>query len=150
MDGIYRIFRHRFDDAGTQHSRYLGRIVLLDGHLTHLEDHCASLGKLLPEGPMDESILQRFRSLQHSPYHEVVRESDIEAGAHDHHIPTLDLGEAEPEASYMLTGEGISMPQLIQVWAGCVTVAGERADDERVREMMERVKAGRWTLTPRE
>lgn len=148
MDGVYRLIVHRFDDAGARHDRLAGRFVIENGMLTILDDYMGKLHQLFPVGLVTARTKQRIASVDRSGYMQLVREDHVNEGEHPEHVNELDLGELQPEATFMLVGEGIPAPQLVEVWSNAVMVAGKRLSDLEARDLMDKVEAGKLILTP--
>jgi hypothetical protein len=73
-NGIYKIYSIRYSPTGgTNYYKYMGRVMIADGMINHLEDYFGVLDRLLPEGPLktQEAVLRR---LERSPYWKVEKE----------------------------------------------------------------------------
>lgn len=148
MDGIYRVYAHRFDEAGQRHDRIMGRFAIEQGLLLILEDHYGKLHHLFPQGLITARTKKRMENLERSGYHQIVREDHVNQGHHPEHARDMDLGEMEPEARFMVSGEGVHAPQLLEIWSGAVVLAGRRLSDMETRELMNGVHAGKLILSP--
>jgi hypothetical protein len=146
-DGIYRIYKVRYDEMGETHRRLAMRLLISNGEIKHLEDHHGG-DELLPEGPVTPLLERRFLQLQHSGYHEVIHEGDIAAGQHESEVEPLDVGPAEPEHRFIMTGDGVAHPAHVEMWDDVVTVDGRQLDDTEAHQLLSEVAAGRLVLTP--
>jgi hypothetical protein len=146
-DGLYRIYKMRFDEAKQKHVRLVGRIMIHERTLHHLEDH-GQIHELLPEGEITAVTARRWGQLQNSGYYQVVDENDLHAGEHPEHVEDLDLGEIKAEAKFIMTGDGLAKPSLVELWDHAVMVDGHRLDDSEAQQLLHEVQAGRVVLTP--
>lgn len=146
-DGIYRIFKLRYDSNGQAHRKLVCRILVSGGQLWHLEDH-HSMEDILPEGPVSDITSRRFEQLKHSGYHQVVDENDIQEGLHPDHLEAVDTGSIESETKFMMTGKGIENPALVELWDHAIMVDGKRLSDAEANQLLAEVHAGRVFLSP--
>lgn len=87
-NGIYQVYSIRYSPtAQTNSYRFMGRFIINNGTLEHLEDHFGVLDRLMPEGPLrtQEAVLRR---LERSPYWKVQRE--LPAGSPDNDVNEPD------------------------------------------------------------
>lgn len=147
QDGLYRIYGIRFDEANQKHVRMVARLMIHQGFLFHLEDH-DNIHELLPEGQVTKTTAQRWEQLRNSGYYEVVDENDLSAGEHPEHVEELDLGEVKAESKFIMTGDGIQNPAVVELWDHAVVVDGRRLDDTEAQQLLNEVQAGRVVLTP--
>lgn len=146
-DGIYRLYKVRYDHAHQQHRRLAGRLLVANGQIQHLEDH-HSLQELIPEGPVTPQVERRFKQLSRSGYHELLHEEDISRGEHPDEFEDLDVGAIEPEHRFIMTGDGLANPAIVEMWDDAISVDGRRVDDTEAHQMLGEVAAGRLVLTP--
>lgn len=146
-DGIYRLYKVRFDHAHQAHRRLAGRVLVEGGQVKHLEDHHA-LQELLPEGPVTPDTERRFRQLARSGYHELIHENDIARGAHPQEFQDMDIGAIEPEHRFIMTGDGLTNPAIVEMWDDAISVDGRHIDDNEAHQLLGEVAAGRLVLTP--
>lgn len=146
-DGIYRVYQLRHDEAGETHRRLTARLLIQDGQLQHLEDH-AKVDKLFPEGPVTPLIEQRFHQMEHSGYHELVSEANVAKGHHPDEVQDLDVGAVEPEHRFIMTGDGVAAPALVEMWDDVITIDGRQLDHDEAHAMLGEVSSGRLVLTP--
>lgn len=146
-DGLYRIYKTRFDEAKQKHVRLVGRIIAHQGVLMHLEDH-DQIHELLPEGPITKTTARRWDQFKNSGYYQVVDESDLHAGEHPEHVEDLNLGEIKAEAKFIMTGDGLAKPSVVELWDHAVVVDGHRLDDSEAQQLLHEVQAGRVVLSP--
>lgn len=147
-EGIYRIYKLRHDEAGETHRRLSARLHIQAGKVLHLEAHHDTVSEMFPEGPVTPTIERRLLQLQHSGYYEVIHEADMAEGHHESEVPHLDLGHTEAEHKFIMTGDGITHPQLVEMWDDVVTVDGRHLDDTEAHQLLGEVAAGRVHLTP--
>lgn len=147
QDGIYRIYKLWFDEAGETHRKLDARLHFEAGQCKHLEDHHA-IDEMFPEGPVTPVMERRLTQLKHSGYHEVIHEKDIAEGHHDSEVDALDLGDAEAEHKFIMTGEGVAQPALVHLWDHRVEVDGRTLDEAEAQQLLHEVAGGRITLTP--
>lgn len=147
QDGIYRFYKLRHDEAGETHRRLAARLLVQNGQIQHLEDHHGG-DKMFPEGPVTPEVERRFWQLQRSGYHELIHEGDVAAGHHPHEVDELDLGALEPEHRFVMTGEGIEHPQMVEMWDDVIQIDGRQLDHTEAHSLLAEVSAGRLVLTP--
>lgn len=145
-DGVYRIYA--LSHGEKLNRRLMGRVALVDGYLHQLEDHFGTLDAALPNGQMTEAATRCLQGMAHSPYYQVVNEEHINDGHHPQDIPDLDVGQMAPESCFMLAGEGLAAPQLVEIWGDAVVVAGRRLSESDLHELMGKVREGLLHLTP--
>lgn len=146
-DGLYRIYKLRFDETQQKHKRLIGRLLIHQGALWHLEDH-DQIHELFPEGQISAQTARRFDQFKHSGYFQVVNEEDLHAGYHPEHVEELDLGEIKAEAKFIMTGDGLAKPSIVELWDHVVVVDGHRLDDSEAQQLLHEVQAGRIVLSP--
>jgi hypothetical protein len=147
QDGLYRIYKTRFDEAKQKHIRLVGRILAHQGALFHLEDH-DHIHELLPEGEVSPTTARRWEQLRNSGYYQVIEEGDLHAGEHPEHVEELDLGEIKAESKFIMTGDGLAKPSVVELWDHAVVVDGHRLDDSEAQQLLHEVQSGRVVLTP--
>jgi hypothetical protein len=147
QDGLYRIYKSRFDEAKQKHIRLIGRILVHQNTLFHLEDH-DQIHEMFPEGPISKTTARRWDQLRNSGYFQVVDENDLHAGEHPEHTEELDLGEIKAEAKFIMTGDGLAKPSIVELWDHAVVVDGHRLDDSEAQQLLHEVQSGRVVLTP--
>lgn len=147
-DGIYKIYQLRHDETDETHRRLVSRLLVHGGQIVHLEAHHNAIDEMFPEGPVTDVAERRFLQLQHSGYYEVVNEADVAAGHHESEVEPLDLGHLEADHKFILTGEGLPHPQLIEMWDDAVVVDGRRLDDTEAHHLLQEVASGRLSMTP--
>lgn len=145
-EGIYRIYILRHEGERT-HRRMAARLLIHGGQIHHLEDH-HQMDSLFPEGPLTPQLQLRLARLQQNPYYEVIHENDIAAGHHPQELPTLDLGHSESEHKFIMTGDGITHPAMVEMWDDVIEVDGRRLDDTEAHHLLTEVAAGRVVMTP--
>lgn len=91
-EGVYRLFRNYIDDHGKTQRRQVARFIFYGETLSGLEDHDGVLESLAPNYHVTNETLMRLRSMQQSPYWDLVREEDIQAGEHEHLLPEMQDG----------------------------------------------------------
>lgn len=146
-DGIYRIYKLRHDQTGETHRKLAARLLVHQGICHHLEDH-HDMEDLFPEGQVTPQFGRRLTQLAHSGYHEVVHEDDLHAGHHPEYVEPLDIGAVEPEARFIMTGEGLVHPQHVEMYEEAIYVDGKRLDDNDAHHLMTEVSHGRLHLQP--
>lgn len=146
-DGIYRIYKVRFDERGEKHRLIAARLHFENGQVEHLENH-HDLDTLFPEGPVTPAMVRTFMRFKTNPYTEVIHEADIHEGHHDSEVQELDIGTAEPEHRFTLTGPSIPHPQIVEMWDDVVVLDGRELDDSEAHQLLGEVKAGRLHLVP--
>lgn len=147
-NGIYKISQLRYDEGDQVHKKLVGRILVQDGQLQHLESHHSVVDELLPEGQITPSVQRLFNQLKSSGYYEVVNEKHISAGHHPNHVQELDLGEVEADHKFIMTGPTLHNPAMIEMWDDAVVMDGRRLDDNEAHQLLGEVAAGRLVLTP--
>lgn len=145
MEGVYRLITHRFDKNGHKHDRLAGRFLIHQNVLLHLEDHNGQLHNWFPEGLVTQRTAERLNHT--SGYYSVIPEDRIEAGHHPEYVKTLDIGQTKPEATFLLNGEGMPTPQVVEIWAECIEVGGRRLSEAESAEMMDKVRQGTLILS---
>ena len=146
--GIYKIFELRFDADEVVHRRIVGRLWVQGDKVQHLEDHHNKLEELFPEDMPASALARRFAMLQRNPYYEVINEDNVAAGHHEHHLKQLDLGEMEADAKFVMTGDSIPHPQIVEIWHEAVMVDGRKLEEDEARSLLDEVRNGRLILTP--
>lgn len=146
-DGIYRVYQLRHDDAGETHRRLSARLLIQNGQLTHLENH-TQMDDMFPEGPVSPTIERRLHQLGSSGYHELISEADIAKGDHPDELEDLDVGAVEPEHRFIMTGENVANPALVEMWDDVITIDGRQLDHDEAHSMLSEVSSGRLILTP--
>jgi hypothetical protein len=74
--GIYNVWSKIIGTHGV-HKALLGRLMVHDNELHHLEDH-GGMESLFPEGPLSEAHQKNFAKCQNGPYLVIERENDID------------------------------------------------------------------------
>lgn len=148
MEGVYRLLASRFDDAGHRHERMVGRFMVHQGILLHLEDHSGALHELFPSGLITHRTQVRMDTIARSGHYRLLHEDDINQGVHPQHVQALDLGRTEPDSTFTLNGQGMPVPQIVEVWGDVVEVAGKRLSDDELHQIMSSVRDGTLILSP--
>lgn len=147
-DGAYHVLARNWGPDGSEHNRLLARFVIINGNVQHVDDYTGSFEATIPEGPITFRTLEALEALERSAYYKLISEDDIRQCMHPYLIQTLDYGDVQPEEKYLLSGIDFPDPQLVEVWTDAVTLAGKTLSDQEIREIMEKVKDGHYTLTP--
>lgn len=147
----------RFQERGTGHE--LGRVMILDGQLHHLEDPHRALGRWLPEGPFDEYRASLLHVLEASPQLQVTLDhqpqNDQEAGppaeqraqpAEEAPAPPVPAAPAEPPQVFQYRRAGEPRPRILEIDGDHVRVDGRILPESLVRVMMRNVELGAATL----
>jgi hypothetical protein len=145
-DGIYRVFYIRHNGPEV-HKRLVARLLVSNGYLWHLEDH-DSLEGSLPEGRIDQKVASRFASLQRSGYYQIIDEKALAEGHHPDHVEDMDVGDPQAEHRFIMTGDGLKSPAVVELWDHAVIVDGRRLDDTESHQLLSEVQAGRLVLSP--
>lgn len=147
MDGIYKIYSVEFRN-NQQFRHLMGRIAINNGQVLHLEDHHHNLDRLFPTTLSLLEVKERLVQLQHNPYFNIVDEEAVEHGKLPHEVPDLEVENAAPEEIFTVAGEGMLDSEILEIWPDAVTLAGKKLTDLEVKELMERVQAGKIIMTP--
>jgi hypothetical protein len=148
QEGKYRIFRLRHGADGQTHRQLMTRIWVSGGNIWHLEDHGHFGEDLFPEGPVTGKAAKRFQQMQHNGYYQIVHEDALGSGHHPEHIRDLEFGDVQAEHKFIMTGDGMKGPTVLELWDHAVVVDGRRLDDSEAQHLLSEVQAGRVTLTP--
>lgn len=146
-DGTYHVMARTWM-GDQEHDRFLARFMIQNGNIQHIEDYTGHMQLTLPEGPMDYRTIDTLNSLQNSAYYQLINEDEIYEGCHPHLLQPLDFGDIQPEEKYLLSGVDYPQPQLVEVWHDAVTLAGKTLSDQELREVMDKVRDGYYTLSP--
>jgi len=146
-NGIYRLYKLHHDELNNTTRSLAGRILVHDGQIEHLEDH-GGMDRLLPSGPVTPALERRFSRLTSSGYHELINEADIAAGHHPDEVQDLDVGPVEAEHKFIMTGDGVSTPAMVEMWDDIITVDGRELDAVEAHSLLNEVAGGRIVLTP--
>jgi hypothetical protein len=146
-DGIFRIYKLRYSDDDQEHRRLAGRVWIQGGEVRHLEDH-TDIDSLLPEGKITPQTERRFKQLSRSGYFQIINEKDISEGHHASEVDPLDVGPAEPEHRFMMTGDGLANPAMVELWDNSMAIDGRDIDHQEAQHIMDEIRSGRLILTP--
>ena len=88
-EGIYRLYRNYAGKDGRLQRRLVGRFILYGNTLNDLEDHDGVLESLAPDHRVSAETLARLRSMQQSPYWDLVHEEEVQSGEHPDLLPEM-------------------------------------------------------------
>jgi GGDEF domain-containing protein len=148
---------HALHDGGAVR---VGRYMVHDGSVRHLEDYHGVLSRLLPEGPADERAVAMMHSLEASPHLRVQHDHDyprdeVEAGGERADAPRQPAAPAGAQAPaeggvevYEYQRAGMSAPATLEVSGDAAYLNGSPVPPSLVRLMARNARTGAATLRP--
>jgi hypothetical protein len=142
--GVYRIceVKHGADD--TEMIRHIGRIVIINGHTQVLEDaKDGRLGRIFPDGLIDDQKQNRWHSLTTSPYFRVSAEGLIGEDPKE-----MEQPEVRPEEMFDLV-DAVGEKKILESYGENLFMDGKRMTPEEVQKLQEDIRQGKQHLLPR-
>lgn len=115
MNGIFSFFRLRPHDDGSIERGRMGRLLIDDEGLHHLEDYHGGALRELPAGPLSAETRDRLARMMRSPYIDVRAWDDHLGDSDADQIPEEELGEPMVPEVQMLPGLPPSIFQYSRV-----------------------------------
>lgn len=153
--------------VGSRKGARLGRVMILNGRLHHLEDYRGLLGQVLPEGPLDDGAVARLDGLRASPHLSVTddRPKDIGEDAPSTEVTpgnpangTAAQQDVQPEpapteeeggvATYLYRRAGMDQDHVLEVSGDAAYLDGRPLPAGVARLMLRNARNGAATLRP--
>ena len=149
-DDIYTVRQRHAGDAGLEH-RPLGRVMVKDGQVHHLEDYEGHLEGMFPEGFVGDHHDKRLAALNSNPYMEVVPESEAATSRLHDEAPEADIPDppkAKPirQSVFEYTRPGFDKPHTLEMHGDNVVLDGQTLPPEERVKLLENLRNNVGTI----
>lgn len=136
--GIYKFYYERGGQPANR--KYLGRIAVINGHTTVLEDH-ADLAQVIPDGFIDDKKLKRWHQLENSAYYAVEPEVDLEPNE-------VPADPVKPDEVFMLRDDRIGSESRLEIYGDEAFLDDKHLTPAQLEELMTNVRNKYLHLIP--
>lgn len=138
--GVYKIY---FERGGQQQNRkYMGRIAVINGHTTVLEDH-ADLATVIPDGFVDDQKLRRWKQMEQSPYYSVEPEVDLEP-------QEVKANPVKPDEVFMVRDDRLGTQSRLEIYGEEAFLDDKHLTPAQLEELMTNARNKYLHLIPLE
>jgi hypothetical protein len=150
---IYKIGVKRGDQVGA-----IGRVMVADDKLHHLEDYHNMLGTLLPEGPITEATSVLLGALLMHPNFSVqehAMDSEPNGGEPQPEVNVAQEDPLPPRQPYFeYTRPGMAKPSMVEFGPNGAAIDGEALDPNELSLLLENASNGvgtiKWGIQPQD
>ncbi len=133
----------------------IGRYAISDGNITHLEDYHGLMGKLVPQGPVNQKTVSQLHGLRMSPYIQISSSHPPVDPANDTVTPIVPQDRApsavaapiaRPPSVFHYQRAGHDAPHVLEVSQGKYLLDGNELAPHEVHAVMGNVKSGAGSI----
>src|SRR6266851_2331960 len=124
---------------GKPEQHMVGRFMVEGDQFHILEDHNNILSDHLSDGLMTPNHQKALFNLLHSGYFRIIPEDEINEGHHEDQIEDLDIGNTEPDATYLVSGPTLDEPKVLEMYGDNCVLDGKKLSEEEIKGLMQNI-----------
>lgn len=143
---------HSLEVKVGENSHQAGRFLVQNGQVTHLEDYHGLLGKIMPQGPMDEAAASRMYAMSSNPnltlsrHHPDLSEDDDIQPDLEAQQATQGAPAPRPASVFSYQRAGMDQPHHLEVQGGSYLLDGNVLEQPEIETILQNVSSGTATI----